>query len=287
MMRPLALDLAAFFLPCITCVLLFLLGRRFQSWSKSLRIVTLTASVIVLSVGLASLARLLPTGVERIGFQLGGMTTLLCWVATFLLGVVWGVPGRSLSSSFLIALATIALVMVGIESSGRLWWRFAAPATWNRTADGMGLLQQSSSVTCSPTAAVMLLRLADIPASEGEMAYLSGTSVLGTDAQGMSLALEQKAASHGWRVEVGPTTYDECVRRGEPFLAHVKGRYLGHAVTVVGAREEGVLLLDPADGKAHTMSRQDFEQDWNGMAIWLVRLGSRSCLRVLRVWAHR
>jgi len=135
----------------------------------------------------------------------------------------------------------------------------------------MGLLQQSSSVTCSPTAAVMLLRLADISASEGEMAYLSGTSVLGTDAQGMSLALEAMAAAHGWRVESGPTTYDECVRHGGPFLAHVKGQYLGHAVTVVGATPEGVLLLDPADGKPHTMSRKDFEGEWDGMAIRLVR----------------
>ncbi|MCE9564694.1 MAG: hypothetical protein K8U57_21890 [Planctomycetes bacterium] len=269
--RPLALDVMAFFLPGVLCVLLFLLGRRFSGWSKPLRAVALVIALAGIAFGLASLARVLPANVERIGFQLGGMTTLLCWVATFLLGVVWSVPGRSLSSGFLVTLAGIAVVLVCIESSGRLWWRFAAPATWNRTPNSGGLLQQSSSVTCSPTAATMLLGLAGIPASEGEMAYLSGTSVLGTDAPGMSLALEAKAATHGWRVEAGPTTYEQCIHRDEPFIAHVKGHYLGHAVTVVSVTPENVLLLDPADGHAHQVTRRDFEQDWDGMAIRLVR----------------
>jgi len=271
MLRPLALDLIAFVLPCAATIVLFLLGRRFTKWSKPVRGLVLSVSLAVLALSLGSLARLLPAEIERVGFQIGGMTTLLCIVAAFLLGVVWGVPGRSLSSSFLIALAGIATLIVGIESSGRLWWRFASPEAWNRTADSMGLLQQSSSVTCSPTAAVMLLRLADVAASEGEMAYLSGTSVLGTDAQGMSLALEAKAASQGWRVEAGPTNYDQCLKRGTPFIAHVKGRYFGHAVTVAGINPEGILFLDPADGKPHTLARQEFEQEWDGIAIRLVR----------------
>jgi len=269
--RPLALDIVAFFLPGVACVLLFLLGRRFSGWPKPVRGVALLVAVAGIALGLSSLSRVLPANVERIGFQLGGMTTLLCWVATFLLGVVWGVPGRSLSSGFLIALAGIAVVLVSIESSGRLWWRFAAPTTWKRTVNGEGLLQQSSSVTCSPTAAVMLLNLAGIPASEGEMAYLSGTSVLGTDAPGMSLALEEKAAANGWRVQAGPTTYDQWLGRSEPFIAHVKGRYLGHAVTVFRVFPEGVILLDPATGQASEVSRRDFEENWDGMAIWLVR----------------
>ena len=187
MLRPLALDVAAFLLPGVLCAGLFLLGTRFRRWPRAVR----------------------------------GAAT--------------------------------------------------APKAWTRFPDSSGLLQQTSATTCSATAATMLLALAGIPASEGEMAYLSGTSLLGADAQGMSLALDQKAASHGWRVEAGPTTYDECVHRGGPFLAHVKGRTTGHAVVVYAAVPEGVIIFDPAVGRAHAEKREDFEPDWDGTAIRLVR----------------
>ena len=271
MLRPLALDVAAFLLPGVLCAGLFLLGTRFRRWPRAVRGAALVLALAALGLGVASAYRLLPMRFERVGFQLGGLTCLLCWVACFLLGCVWSVPGRSMSSSFIASIGIVALLLAEIESSGRLWWRFAEPKAWTRFPDSSGLLQQTSATTCSATAATMLLALAGIPASEGEMAYLSGTSLLGADAQGMSLALDQKAASHGWRVEAGPTTYDECVHRGGPFLAHVKGRTTGHAVVVYAAVPEGVIIFDPAVGRAHAEKREDFEPDWDGTAIRLVR----------------
>lgn len=272
MLRPLALDIAAFLLPGVLCVGLFLLGTRFRRWPRVVRAAILVLALAALGLGVASAYRLLPMRYERLGFQLGGLTCLLCWVACFLLGCVWSVPGRSMSSSFIASIAVIAVVLAEIESSGRLWWRFASPESWTRVPDKeTKLLQQTSATTCSPTAATMLLGLAGIPASEGEMAYLSGTSLFGADAQGMSLALDQKAAAHGWRVEAGPTTYDECVRRGTPFIAHVKGRQTGHAVVVRIVVPEGVVIFDPANGQAHIEKREDFEPDWDGTAIRLVK----------------
>ena len=61
------------------------------------------------------------------------------------------------------------------------------------------------------------------------------------------------------------------MRRGEPFLAHVSGPTLGHAVTVVGMTPEGVLYLDPADGKPHVMVRAEFEREWDGTVVRIVK----------------
>ena len=270
-MRPLVLDVAAFLLPVLVAVGLLLVGRTFLRWPRGVRGAAVVLSLAVIALALLSLARVLPLQVEQAAFYLGGLTTLLCLVATFLLGVVWGVPHRSLTTPFLAALALIAVVVVGIESSGRLWWRFGSPGAWSRTVNEFGLLHQSSAVTCSPAAAVMLLHQHGVVAGEGEMAYLSGTTVLGTDATGIARALEAKAAPHGLRAEVSQTTYDECLSREEPFLAHVAGRYLGHAVAVIGMSQYAVIVLDPAEGQPRTMTRDEFESQWDRVAVRLVK----------------
>jgi hypothetical protein len=270
-MRPLALDIAAFLLPIAFGVLLFLVGRGFRKWPLALRVLLLVVSLTAIAAGVLSGFHVLPVVVER-NIQLAvGMTPLLCLVACFLLGVVRGVPGRSLTTPFLFALAGLALVIIAIESSGRLWWRFVSPGAWERTPNEAGLLQQSSGMSCSPTAAVMLLHRFGISSSEGEMAYLAGTTLLGTDAFNMARALDTKAQTHGLRAVAETTTYDAAVARGEPFLAHVKGGVLGHAVTVVQMTPEGVIILDPATGQPYAITRQVFEAEWDGVGVRLVR----------------
>ncbi|QJW98809.1 cysteine peptidase family C39 domain-containing protein [Frigoriglobus tundricola] len=229
----------------------------------------LLTAVATVALGLLALARLLPFEIERAAFLVGGMRTALCAAGIFLLGVVWGVPGRGTSSSFLFTLAGVALVVIGIEGSGRLWWR-SAPGTWDRTVGPLGTLVQSSSVTCAPTAAAMLLHRVGIVAGEGEMAYHAGTSPIGSEPAGVIRALEAKAEPHGWRVAARRTTYDECIGSG-PFLAHVREGFLGHALTVIAVTPEGVEVLDPADGLRHAIPRPRFESDWDGVAVHLVR----------------
>ena len=270
-MRPLVQDLAEFAVPLAAGAMLFLLGRTFRRWPWFVRCAALVFACSLIAIAILSGVGVRSLEIERLAYHAGGMTIVLCLVALFLFGVVWGVPGRSLSSPFLIALAAIAILVVAIEASGRLWWRFGSPETWGRTADSRGLLRQSSGVTCSPSAAVMLLRQHDIQAGEGEMAYLSGTTLLGTDATGIARAIDAKTAPDGMHAEVSQSTYEEALRRSAPFLAHVQGRYFGHAVVVVGMQPDQVTLLDPADGQAHTISRDEFEDQWDGVSVRLVK----------------
>ena len=96
-----------------------------------------------------------PPDIDRLLFRVGGATVVFSLVAVFLLGVVWGVPGRSIRSVYLVLLITVAVSLLIIEVSPHLWWRFCALTAWQRFPDAQGRLQQSSSVTCSPAAAAM------------------------------------------------------------------------------------------------------------------------------------
>jgi hypothetical protein len=269
-MRPLALDILAFVLPLVGCVALFRIGRTFRAWPRSVRVAALVLAPAIIVLGILALANVLPFEVARVAFLLGGLRALLCAAGVFLLGVVYSTPGRSTSSGFLITLAVVATVVIGIDGSGRLWWRFS-PGVWDRTAGGEeSLLVQSDAVTCAPTAAVMLLARAGIVAGEGEMAYLAGTSPIGSEPSGIVRALEAKANPHGFWVEARRARYDECVGGG-PFLAHVREGFLGHALTVVAVEPDHVEVLDPAYGRRRSIPRQQFEAIWDGVAIRLVR----------------
>jgi hypothetical protein len=267
MLRPLGLDILGFLLPICGGASAFLAGRSLRRLPRAAQIVLVALCVGLVGVAGLPLLRSIPDDVARMLSLLGGATVLLSGVALFLLGVVWSVPGRSLSSGFLAALAALAGCLLLIESGGRLWWRFCAPQMWQRSADTKGHLQQSSAVSCSPAAAVMLLHHHGIDASEGEMAYLSGTSLFGTDAHGMARALARKGYPHGMTALAQRTDYEARLRRGGPFLAHVQQSLTGHALLVVEMSKEHVEVLDPLDGRGRRMSRADFERVWDGMAI--------------------
>src|SRR5947209_4007089 len=214
MLHPLPLDIVGFLLPVALGALAFATGRSLRHRRKPLRVGVLTVTVAVVAAAGLSLAVPLPGGFIDFLSRLGGTTVLLYWAALLLLGVVWAAPGRGLSSGFIAALATLTGCLIVIETGGRLWWRFAAPELWERTADAGGCLRQRSGLTCSPAAAVMLLHRHGIPASEGEMAYLAGTSLFGTDAPSMCRALQAKVEPLGRRAEARRTDYEACRRDG-------------------------------------------------------------------------
>jgi ABC-type bacteriocin/lantibiotic exporter with double-glycine peptidase domain len=151
-----------------------------------------------------------------------------------------------------------------------LWWGHFAPASWERHADDQGRLQQSSGLTCSPAAAVMLLHHYCIQASEGEMAYRARTSLLGTDAYSMARAIREKVQPHRLVATVRHVDYDACVRSGLPFLAHVRGPYMGHALFVKHASADHVDVIDPLDGIPKKMTRQAFAEMWDGTMIQIL-----------------
>jgi ABC-type bacteriocin/lantibiotic exporter with double-glycine peptidase domain len=116
----------------------------------------------------------------------------------------------------------------------------------------------------------MLLDRYSINASEGEMAYRAATSFLGTDAHSMVRALREKVSENGYQVRTRRVDYEECIRRGEPFLAHVRGANFGHAVLVERVSSEMATIVDPVDGLLHRLPRKEFEGIWDGTVIEIV-----------------
>jgi hypothetical protein len=273
MLRPLAFDIAMLLIPIAVGAGAFLLGRSIYRGATFLRIGAVAVVVAIVIAGVFAFFSLLPAQVEPVVSRIGGATIILCWSALFLMGVVWKAPRRSFSTSFLSAIAGIAGILIVIESAGALWWRFGDTDAWRRTANAEGALQQSSGATCSPAAAVMLLGKFGISSSEGEMAYLSGTSLFGTDDYAIARALDRKVEPLGWHAEALRTDYETCLRRRIPFLAHVRGFSSGHALLVEGMNPEFVLVLDPADGKRKKIARSDFESAWNNTAVYVLRPG--------------
>src|SRR5262249_8652817 len=148
------------------------------------------------------------------------------------------------------------------------------PELWHRTADTKGALRQSSRWTCAPAAAVMLLRRHGIDASEGEIAYLANTSLFGTDARSLARALSFKLRPRRFHAVAEFPTYEECVRPGTPFVAHVRGEtFGGHALFVEKAAQDQVEVIDPVDGIRKKINRAEFERAWDGTVVRVIGPG--------------
>jgi Peptidase C39 family len=270
-MRPLVLDILDAVIPVAIGIVLFFGGRLQWRLPMIFRVLLVVVAIGIVAVGGMTLAHLIP---REVGFwvsRIGGATVLLAWVAQFLLGMVWDTKGRSFSATFLVLIAVVAGCLIAVESSGRLWFRYRETELWDRYPDNDGFLQQSSGASCSPTAAAMLLHRYGIRVSEGEMAYLAGTSLFGTDAPAIARALRMKLENQGMQVVARHMNYDECARLGKPFIAHVAGSSSGHALLVERAAPDHVQIVDPAEGKRIWMLRAEFEKIWDGTVIYLER----------------
>jgi hypothetical protein len=200
----------------------------------------------------------------------GGETSPACWSAAFLLGVVWNSPGRSTSSAFLAIVVGLAAVFLLLNGSGRLWWRFLAEREWANGPGKDGSLAQTTGWTCAPTAAAMLLHAHGISATEGEMAYLAGTSWMGTDLYATAEALDRKAAPSGLRARVERTDFETCLARGVPFVVTVRLPGIGgHALFVERIDARGVEVIDPIRGRRQVLPRERFESLWEGRIVFL------------------
>jgi ABC-type bacteriocin/lantibiotic exporter with double-glycine peptidase domain len=186
-----------------------------------------------------------------------------------LLGVVWTSRGRSTSTGFLRVVVGLVLLIVLLESGGRLWWRFVGTSAWENVPDAEGCVRQSSGWTCSPASAAMLLHHYGIASSEGELAYLAGTNYLGTDAPSIAYALNKKAEPK-FRAHVAEISYDACIRFEMPFLAavHVPGLG-GHMVLVLRVHEDHVALIDPRFGLKQKPRREEFEGQFEKKIVYL------------------
>jgi hypothetical protein len=117
----------------------------------------------------------------------------------------------------------------------------------------------------------MLLHHYGIAASEGELAYLSNTSLLGVTAIAMADALAIKLEGTNLRPVVERRTYDELCSATEPFVAQVDlPRLGGHTLFVISCSAEKAVVVDPGKGVHDVMSRGDFESIWDGTVLRLV-----------------
>jgi hypothetical protein len=249
------------------------MGRWSWRWSPRLRWLLISFAILMVGIVGASLGHIVPMAVEEMVSFIGGATVICCWMALVLLGIVWAAPRRHFSSTFLVLLGLIAAILILLDSGARLWWRYGMPHLWEMTADASGGLVQSTSSTCSPACAVMLLNYYGIPASEGEMAYLANTTLFGTDAYAMARALTGKMHGRGYQARVDTSDYDGLIGQGSPFIAHVRLPKVGaHALLVRKTTARFVEVIDPLVGIPERMSRADFEAIWDGSLVRAVRV---------------
>jgi hypothetical protein len=270
MLHPLALDLFLFLLPLCVGALTFACGYFLAASSRRLQAVVIVITLLFIMLAAMTLAGIMPFWARDFVSALGGGTVVMCCAAMIFLGFARGSPQRKASKEFLAALILIVAAILIIECGGRLWWRFGAAASWQRTVNANGCLVQSTRWTCSPAAGVMLLHNHGVPASEGEMAYLANTTLFGTDGLTLACALTEKVRDRAWHAELHETDYQHCCSRGKPFVAHISSQETGaHAVFVSKISADHVEVVDPLVGWPTKMSRESFQAVWDGTAIWI------------------
>jgi hypothetical protein len=272
MLRPIYLDLLDVLLPLAVATAALVAGWRVRRLPGV--VMCTVIGVAVLIVGTLGVGYFVPfpEPVNEVLWHVGGETTIACVIAMLLLGVVWASQGRSTSTGFLRALVGVVFLIMVLTTGGRLWWRAISRASWDNTPSADGCLMQSSGWTCSPATAAMLLHQHGIVTSEGEMAYLAGTSYLGTDVRSIASALRTKARPHHLTAHVMHGDAELCLRRPGPFLACIRVPQLGgHAVLVLRATDAEVELIDPRFGQREKVVRSQIEKQWDGKITYLKR----------------
>jgi hypothetical protein len=271
-LRPLWVDLALTLIPLALAVGAWALGRSFARMPRWLAGVLLVVALLIVPLPLLRYVPAAREATELALHRLGGSTRLECAAALFLLGIAWAAPKKSLSPAFLGILATLTFLVFLTESTGRLWWRLAAPALWENRPDPAGCVTQTTGLTCASASAAMLLHHEGLTASEGELAYLSNTSLLGTTALDMADALRLKLDGTSWRPVVRRADFAHFQSLDRPFVAHVDLPGLGgHAVFVRAMSDSAVEVIDPRFGSLQKMPRADFEKLWDGSGLLLER----------------
>jgi ATP-binding cassette subfamily B protein len=94
----------------------------------------------------------------------------------------------------------------------------------------------------------------------------AGTDKRGTNALGMVEA----ATKLGFTCKAVRGGIESLDKIPLPAIAHVVRHRLQHFVVVYGVGKKGVTLMDPEDGRYHTLSTESFRTIWSGVLILLV-----------------
>lgn len=172
----------------------------------------------------------------------------------------------------------VALLMMVIVLTGSVW-PFVGPV-FNRhqlehletRIDGSGVCRQSTDYTCGPAAAVTALRQLGLPAEEGKIAILSGTSSsTGTEPDILASALQDYYGRDGLVAEYRAFHDIAELKQAGLTLAVVKFSFLvDHYVTVLEVTDSAVIVGDPLSGR-ESLSHEDFLQKWRHTGVVLKR----------------
>ncbi|MFO7897805.1 MAG: cysteine peptidase family C39 domain-containing protein [Planctomycetota bacterium] len=171
---------------------------------------------------------------------------------------------RPIRRAIVIALALVAPVFCWDTAAVCLRPTYAMPARF----DENGVCLQSTSHSCGPAAALMVVRALGEDVSEGEMANLCllrpGKGVTALElCRGLNIALR----ATGRRGRIERLAAGELDGQRLPFLAELRrpdGRY--HCVSVLDITDDVLTVGDPAFGQT-TLDREQFLHRWTGIAI--------------------
>jgi len=158
-------------------------------------------------------------------------------------------------------------------------WPFLAPLNARHQLESLhtsvgrdGVCRQTTDYTCGPAAAVTALRKLNLPAEEGQIGILSGTSSsTGTDPDILAEALQNEYGRRGLTAELRPFKDLTELKRAGLTLAVVKfGFLVDHFVTVLQVADTEVIVGDPLTG-LDRLSYDDFLKKWRFTGIVLKR----------------
>lgn len=195
---------AILILGCL-CTLVFFAGCRVSGYPSRRR--RLVIQILVAALLPIYFVCLWDRPILATILPMSGLIILSNWVAlwaSFFLGIYATTP-------------TVGLLrrqVIGFSTAGLVVYSTVAPSlgTGPECVDGVGQLQrtlqfQTTPYTCSAAAATSLLRLHDIPATEGELAELCLTR-RGTHWMGVFRGLKLKTQGTGWTVIAEPFDHD-------------------------------------------------------------------------------
>lgn len=258
-----------------------LTGHRRQAFAATILLLTSIGFIVERRSDWAGVA------LRGVGANLVFLTNGALEAAVILLGLLWRAAVEPKAKRRAIALS-VPLLCVALWSYA---WHFASlPQPLTGRLDRSGYCPQSTPDSCSAAAAVMMLHLHGISATEAEMARLCLTRAgMGTPTLGLVYGLQQKAQQRGLYPRILSLAFPAqlgklrpgCIlsvglKRGLPADVDARMRGYGwepgvhHAVVVVGAAPDGAWLdvAAPSYGREH-WPLQDFAYIWDGQAIIL------------------
>ncbi len=112
-----------------------------------------------------------------------------------------------------------------------------------------------------------------------------------TDKKGTNiLGMIEAAEKIGFMAKGVKGGFDSLFKIPVPAIAHVKVKdVLHHFVVLYKATKKYIRVMDPADGKLHDLSHQEFKNQWTGVLILLVpdeafETGNRKVSIISRLW---